>query len=41
MAKAAIIIGPGEMWIEDDAAGANWYAISDTAGADLRMLGVK
>jgi hypothetical protein len=41
MAKAAVIIGPGEMWIEDDAAGANWYAISDTAGADLRMFGVK
>jgi hypothetical protein len=41
MAKAAIIIGPGEMWIEDDAAGANWYAVSDTAGADLRMVGVK
>lgn len=41
MAKAAIIIEPGEMWTEDDAAGAAWYAVADAAGADLRILGVK
>lgn len=41
MAKAAIILEPGDVWVEDDAAGATWYAVSDTNGADLRILGVK
>ena len=41
MANGAIILEPGDMWIEDDAAGAAWYATSDTAGADVRVMGLK
>lgn len=41
MANAAIILEPGDSWTEDDAAGASWYATSDTAGADVRVMGVK
>lgn len=41
MANAAIILEPGDMWTEGDAAGAAWYATSDTAGADVRVMGVK
>lgn len=41
MANAAIILEPGDMWTEDDAPGAAWYATSDTAAADVRVLGVK
>lgn len=41
MATAAIVLQPGETWVETDAAGAAWYAASDINGADLRMLGVK
>lgn len=41
MANAAIILEPGDIWVEDDAAGAAWYATSDTAGADVRIMGLK
>jgi hypothetical protein len=41
MANAAIILEPGDTWTEDDAAGAAWYAVSDVAGADVRVMGVK
>lgn len=41
MAAAAIILQPGDMWAETDAAGAAWYAVADIAGAELRVLGVK
>lgn len=41
LANAAIRLFPGDTWFEDDAAGATWYATSDTAGADLRMGGFK
>lgn len=41
MANAAIVLEPGESWIEDDAAGADWYAVSDINGADVRVMGVK
>lgn len=41
MANAAIILEPGDTWVEDDAAGAAWYAISDTAATDVRVLGIK
>lgn len=41
MANAAIILEPGDAWAEDDAAGAAWYAVSDTNGADVRVMGVK
>jgi hypothetical protein len=40
-ANAAIILLPGDSWIEDDAAGAAWYAVSDTAGTDVRVMGLK
>lgn len=39
--ESPILLGPGQSWIEEDAAGANWYAISDTAGATLAMQGLK
>ncbi len=41
MANAAIILEPGDTWAEDDAAGAAWYATSDTAAADVRVMGLK
>lgn len=41
MANAAIILEPGDVWVEDDAAGASWYAVSDTAATDVRVMGVK
>lgn len=41
MAKAAIVLQPGDSWIEEDAAGAAWYAIADAAAADVRLLGIK
>jgi hypothetical protein len=39
MANATILIGPGETWIEDDAAGAAWYAVASKA-TELRMMAV-
>jgi len=41
MANGAIFLGPGDTWVEDDAAGAAWYATSDIAGADVRVMGLK
>jgi hypothetical protein len=41
MANAAVILQPGETWVENDVPGANWYGISDAAGADVRAQGVK
>lgn len=41
LANAAIILEPGDLWIENDAAGAAWYATSDTAAADVRVMGLK
>jgi hypothetical protein len=41
IANAAIRLGPGDTFIEDDAAGAAWYAVADVNGADVRVLGVK
>lgn len=41
LANAAIVLRPGEICYEDDAAGAAWYAISDTAGTVLAMSGLK
>ena len=41
LANAAIVLAPGDMWAEPDAAGAAWYATSDTNGADVRVMGVK
>jgi hypothetical protein len=41
LANAAIVLQPGDVWLEDDVAGAPWYAISDTNGADVRVMGLK
>lgn len=41
LANAAILLSPGDMWSEDDAAGAAWFAVSDTDGADVRVMGMK
>lgn len=40
MANAAIVLQPGDMWVEEDAPGAAWYATSDADGADLRVMGM-
>lgn len=39
--NSAIVIMPGEIFIEDDAAGAAWYAVASEAGAQVAILGVK
>jgi hypothetical protein len=39
--NAGICIPPGGMWIEEEAAGAAWYAISDTAGTIVAIQGLK
>lgn len=41
LANAAVVLYPGETMIEDQAAGATWYAISDAAGATAFVMGVK
>jgi hypothetical protein len=41
MANAAIVLLPGETFFEDDAAGASWFVISDTAGTQVNILGLK
>lgn len=41
VANAAIVLEPGDVWDESDAAGAAWYAVSDTAATDVRVMGVK
>lgn len=41
MANAALVLRPGDVWIEDDAPGAAWFAVADMAGADVRVMGVK
>lgn len=39
--KAAVQLLPGDVWNEEDAPGATWYAISDTVGAKVQIQGVK
>lgn len=41
LANAAIILQPGDTWTEDQGAAINWYAVSDKAGADVRVMGAK
>lgn len=41
LANAAIQLAPGDVWNEVDAAGAAWYAISDTAATNVQVQGVK
>lgn len=41
LANAAIQLLPGDIWLEKDAAGAAWFAVSDTAGTPVQVNGVK
>jgi hypothetical protein len=41
MANAAVILNPGDVWVEDDAPGAAWFVVSDTAGQFANVLGLK
>jgi len=41
LANGAIQLAPGDMWVEDSAAGAAWYAISDTAATSVQVQGLK
>lgn len=41
LANAAIVLNPGDVYFEDDAAGAAWFAISDTAGTVVALQGLK
>jgi hypothetical protein len=41
MANGARQLGPGDMWIEEDAPGATWYVISDTAATAVQISGAK
>jgi len=41
LANAAIHLLPGDIWMESDAAGAAWYAVSDTADTPVQIGGVK
>jgi predicted nuclease of predicted toxin-antitoxin system len=36
-----IILQPDDIYIEEDAAGANWYAISNETNANIQLQGVK
>lgn len=41
MANGAVQLEPGDLWVEDNAAGAAWYVISDTAAVNVQMQGLK
>ncbi|EIJ47584.1 hypothetical protein GWL_18250 [Herbaspirillum sp. GW103] len=41
LANATILLGPGDVHFEDDAAGATWYGISDTANVQVNMQVLK
>lgn len=41
LSNAAIVVSPGAIWAEDEAAGAAWYALSDGATITVAMLGMK
>lgn len=41
LANAAIVLGPGDVWTDDESAGAAWFATSDQNGADVRVMGAK
>jgi hypothetical protein len=41
LGNAAIVLQPGDVWLEDDAAGAAWYGIASQAGATLCVMGMK
>lgn len=41
MHNAVILLAPGDIWTEDEAAGAAWYATSDMNAASVAVMGVK
>ena len=41
LANAAIVLEPGDIWNETDAAGAAWFVVSDTAATPVQMQGLK
>jgi len=41
LAGAVLVLEPGDAWSETDAPGAEWHAISDTAGASVLVQGLK
>lgn len=41
VADAAILLQPGDIWIESDAAGASWYAISSGPVISVKIQGLK
>ncbi|WP_426079276.1 hypothetical protein [Janthinobacterium sp. PSPC3-1] len=41
LAGAAVVLLPGDVWNETDAAGAAWYVVSDTAATPVQMQGLK
>ncbi|MES2163353.1 MAG: hypothetical protein V4476_19540 [Pseudomonadota bacterium] len=40
-ANAAVVLAPGDLFIEEEAAGAAWFATSDTNGANVQLQGLK
>ncbi|MFL6675882.1 MAG: hypothetical protein ACJ8LG_21645 [Massilia sp.] len=40
-ANAALAIGPGQLFLEDEAAGAGWYATADVNGVTVAIQGLK
>lgn len=40
-ANAAIVLQPGDVWEEKDAAGAIWYAVTNGAAIQVKMQGLK
>lgn len=41
LANGPIVLLPGDMWMEEHAAGAAWHAISDTAATNVQVMGIK
>jgi hypothetical protein len=41
LVNGAVVLGPGEQWIEEDAPGIAWFAISDTAATSVQIQGLK
>jgi hypothetical protein len=39
--SAVLVLEPGDVWAEEEAGAAAWYAVADKAGATLAVMGVK
>lgn len=39
-ATAAVVLMPGELWVESEGAGAAWYAVTESAAGSLAVQGV-